>query len=860
MIRHRKYCLWLFRAVDGRQEREALVDDLFEEYEIRRKASSPAIASIWYVMQLFKVAATLSHKMTMWRMTMIRNYIKIAWRAMKKQWAYSLLNLGGLSIGMAAFILISLYVQHERSFDKFHDDADRIYRIVRTQRTLTPLPLADLAKETSLDVEAIARLRLSRNYLVSHGSEHYLEPQLYWADPAVFDVFTLPMVAGRGQEALSEPSAMLLSERMAKKYFGDENPLGKTVSVSQSMNFLVAGVFKDMPDNAHFTMDIILPMTRYLQRNPNQMTWRNNTIYTYLKMNAGVDKLQFEDKLHVEVKAIYLKMMKEAGITPEGEIKQLYFLQPISRIHLHSHRLQEIEPNNYYNLVIIVFAVACLIIVTACINYVNLACARSFQRARDVGIRKTVGAQRGQLIRQYLSESILLSLIATGFALALVWILLPSFNHLVDRSLTLNWSQHPLLFLQIAGLGLLLGVLGGVYPAFLIAGFKPIAVLSGSGTSRGGKQRLRSILVTFQFVIAVMLLIGTGVIQNQLRFIRQRDMGYETEQIVVLPVRGRALRNQMETIKTELERHAKVNRVSTSQYLPNSISNHTRPDWFDLDLEGDNPIFFSSVDTRFTELYNIEIVEGRGFSPEFSSDSDGAFLVNETAVRMIGWEDPVGMELTHYNGRKGKVVGVMRDMHIHSLHRPIAPLYLFCNPSSVNYLSIQIKPDQIPETLNFIKETLQTISPEYPFEYAFFDETFHASYTREQKLLTTLSAFSVLTIVIAFLGLLGLTSLVTAQRNKEIAIRKSLGASVPRIFSLLTGTFFRWIALAQLIAFPAAYFLMQRWLQNFAYRSTLSPWIFILSALSVSVVSFLAMTTQAWRSASVNPALILQHE
>ena len=853
---------WLLKRFLLADEFQEKLGDFEEGYHLKAIEKGKRKASAWYWLQLIIIIPVFVKNTVYWGLTMIKNYLKLAFRTIKKHKGYSFINIFGLAISVTAFILIVLYVQFEMNYDRYHENSDRIYRIVRKARTWTPVPLADVMRQEFPEVASATRIRLSRNLLVSHGAMHFLEPSFYWVEPQTFEIFSIPFLKGDGQTALKDPSALLLSESAANKYFGNEDPIGKVLKVGEQMEFYVAGVFKDMPANSHFVMDLIAPFERFLQTTQIDATWGNNVVYTYFLLEKGADPEALQKKFpHViEMPLLGISDITKLKDPKTGKpTKHIFYVQPLTKIHLHSHRMQEISVNNDIKNIMLLSFIAFLILSTACINYINIATARSTQRGKEVGMRKVVGAQKEQLIIQFLSESVVVAILAVIAALILVMLTLPFFNNLMERPLSIDPVNNSFILLGLILITLFVGVFAGFYPAMIISGFKPISVLSGTFTKMGS-SKFRNILVIVQFSITIVLLVSTLVVRKQLDYVKNADMGYSTEQIIILPVRDLAVRRHFQAIKTGLLQHANILNVATSQSLPNNVRSFTRPAWFNISTEEIIPIYFNDMDENFIDVFEIDVVMGRNFSHDFPSDLKGAFLVNETAVRLAQWDSPLGTELTHYNGQKGKIVGVMKDFHLHSLHRPIEPLYFFYNPDRINYISIKIKPAYIPATLEYVKKVIVQHSPHYPFDYAFFSETFEAAYRAEQRMMTALGSFSFLAIIIAFLGLFGLSSYVITQRTKEIAIRKSLGASNENIITLLSGTFLRWVVLANVIAWPLAYLFIRRWLENFAFHIYISPWIFIASGSTVLFIAVLSIGHQVVKSARINPADGLRHE
>jgi len=787
---------------------------------------------------------------------MFKNYLKIALRSLKRHKGFSFINLTCLAVGLAAFILIAMYVQYELSFDKYHENSNRIYRVIRPGRAVTPPPLGPTLMDEFPEVISASRIIISQNVLVSSGEENYLEDKVYWADPETFNIFTIPFIKGNPKTSLADPSAILLSESTAKKYFGNKDPMEKILRIGERYDYKVSGVFHDMPPNSHFVMDVILPLTRYFQITKNDMTsWYKNYIYTYFLLQEGVHPESLENKFPA-----FLKKFKYEGSVVEGRDIPTWSAQPLNKIHLHSHLRQEIEANNDMKYIFLFSSLAFLILFIACVNYMNLATARSAQRGNEVGMRKVVGAKRGQLMKQFLGESVAMTLLSMMISIIMVLIILPAFNRLVERQLSLNPATNLQLFLGLIVITIFVGLFAGSYPAVVISGFKPISVLNRAFIKSSKGSSLRNILVLSQFSITVILIFCTLIVREQLNFIKNTDLGYSKDQIITISVHDRAIHKNIKTIKTELLRSSDVLGVSTSDSLPNNIDTFTHPDWLNTDPDSDIVIYYNTADYDFIHLFGIKIVEGRNFSEDFPSDKNGAFLINEAAVKTAGWESPIDREIAHWRGDTGKIVGIMEDFHLHSLHCPIDPLYIFFDESDFSYISIKIKSASIPATIDYVKGIMKKFSPRYPFVYSFFDDLFEKAYQTEQRMFTIFGSFAFLAIIIACLGLFGLISFATEQRAKEIGIRKVLGASVQGLVGLLMTKFIKWVLMANIIAWPVAYYFMNKWLQNFAYRTNMSIWIFLLSGFAALMIALLTVSYQTIKAATANPVDSLRYE
>ena len=791
---------------------------------------------------------------------MFNNYLKITLRNLKKHKGYSFINIAGLAIGIACTILIFLYIQNELSYDKYHKNSSDIYRIVNPTflnnmgSAVTPAPLAPLLKKELPEIISNVRIRHYRNdVLLSHGKDSFLESGVYWADPDLFEIFDLPLVNGNMETALTDPYSIIISEKMGKKYFRDEDPLGKTIQFEgvgyQSHDFIVTGVLKTMQENSHFIMDFIAPFATNLELQGRDITsWNFTGYHAYLLLEKGTDPHLLKKKID--------KVMVKHGRTNED-----YHLQPLTDIHLHSHFGGEISPNSDIKYIYLFSSIAFLILLIACINYMNLATARSTQRAKEVGLRKIVGAQRPQLIKQFFGESVFITCVAIILALVIVQLSLPAFNFLIQRNLQFNLLNNQILWVSLFAIMIFISVFAGSYPALFISSFKPISILRNKIYTGSKGSLLRNSLIIFQFTISIILIASTFITQDQLSFIRNKDVSSNWDQIVVLRVRDKNARENLSAIKNELVRHPNVISASSSQHLPNRTNSWTGASRPGKPADKYMSICENIVDYDFLNIYNIEIVQGRNFSRDFSSDANGAYLINEVAQKTLGWESPIGKEFSAGGNKQGKIVGVMKDFHLHSLHSNIEPLYfLLDTENNKTYLSVKIIAKNIPKTLNYLKEQMSVFSPKYPFEYSFYDEIFNKAYKSEQKLNDIFSVFSLIAIVIACLGLFGLSFHTVERRTKEIGIRKVVGANIYKIILLLSKEFAFCFVIANIFAWPIAYFSMNKWLENFAYRIDISIGTLIFSAIMLMIIAMLTISYQTVKAAMKNPVDSLKYE
>lgn len=786
-----------------------------------------------------------------------------------------MINIIGLAIGMATAILIALYVQYEFSFDRYHENALCIYRIAEIQPddasqggrrlAVTPGPLAPALMQEFPEVVSATRIVDRSSVLLTYQDKRFLENRLVFADQEIFEIFSFELIKGNPTTALDDVYSIIVSESMAEKYFGSEDPIGKVVRYENLCDFMVTGVMRDVPLNSHFVMDFIVPLkTSGIVTTWNLDHWDNHFVYTYVNLNVGANPSEFEDKLG----AVWDKYFYE-GRMIEDKDKYRFFIQPLSRIHLHSDLLYELTDNNSIGNLYILSSIGFLILIIACINTMNLSTARAANRCREVGIRKVAGAQKEQLIGQFLGESIIIAFFALLFSVGVALLTLPGFNSLIQREISFHLVSHfPAIMIMIA-FALIVGLFAGCYPAFFVSAYKPISVLRGSTKKRPKGIRLRSILVVFQFSISTILIICTLIIREQLSFVRDIYMGFNKDQIVAIRIRDGDARKKIGAIKYELQKHPNILWVSSSSFLPNPVGNSSGVWWEGKPDQLEARIFNNWVDYDFVDLFDIQIVEGRNFSLDFVTDANGAYLINETAAKMIGLDSPLGIHFQHGAGRDegGKVVGVMKDFHLHSLHRQIEPLCFYLDPerdvsnyTTTNYLSIKISPYRIHETLDFLKNRMEVYSPEFPFEYRFFDEIFDQAYRAEQRLGSITQTFAFVAIAIACLGLFSLSALTSKQRTKEIAVRKVMGSTVLEIVILLLKSFLKWVLIANVIAWPAAYFIMCHWLREFAYRINWDVGVFFVSLSAAFGIALATVASQCMKAARTNPVDCLRFE
>jgi len=791
----------------------------------------------------------------------LKNYLKVAFRNLIKHKAFSVINISGLAIGMACCLLIVIFVQDELSYDRFHEKADRIFRIASKENrrgVIANYPfvfsgIPPILQNDYSEVLDYIRFDPRENVLISSEGKEFYEDRLFYTDARVFEMFTFPLVKGDPEIALKDPYSLVLTQRMAEKYFSGKDPVGQTLTVDNEHDYQITGVLKEIPRNSHIKFDFLASIATLEAQDPRYgKVWAWNC-YTYLLLPKDYSYLDLERKFPDFIRRHRGEKAVES---------YTFYLQPLTRIHLHSHLGFEIEANSDIRYVTIFSAIAFFILLIACINFMNLSTARSANRAKEVGLRKVLGAERSRLIRQFLGESLALSLVALPAAVALIELFLPAFNALTGKELRIDYFGNSVVFLGLIGILLFVGILSGTYPAFFLSAFRPAAVLKGRLRAGAGSALFRKVLVVVQFSISIVLIAGTIIITNQLDFIRDKKLGFNKEHVVVMPVMRSGIGQNFETFKRELLQNPGIQSVTGSTSAPSFIP--TRSVFIPEGAGEGGRLILRNVllDYDFIQTFGMEIKEGRDFSRDFATDKKEAFIVNEAAVKEFGWESAVGKKLIDLEGPRGYVIGVVKNFHFRSKHQSIEPLVLSLLPSSryVYFISVKINPSNIRDTLSFLKNKWKKFSPGWPFEYFFMDDNYDRLYKSEERLRHIFLTFTFLGIFIACLGLFGLAAFTAEQRTKEIGIRKVLGASVPNILILLSKEFAKWVLLANIIAWPIAYFAMNRWLQNFAYRISIEWWMFLLAAVLVLVIALCTVGFQAAKAALANPAESLRYE
>ena len=788
---------------------------------------------------------------------MLFNYLKIAFRNLSRHKAFSFINIAGLAIGMACSIFILLWVKDELSYDRFHKDAESIYRITANagdfKAAVNPAGMAAGLKAELPEIQNIVRTSKPQSALFEVGNHKFQEKKLYYVDSNFFEIFSFPLLKGNVNTVLQSPDGILITEDMATKYFGTEDPIGKLIRKDNAENYKVTGVLANIPSNSHIQFDFIIPMSAIEKTDDDlrNKVWGNFNYYAYLLLNKNADPSPAGlSKLIGKINKIYKSHM--------ADFKVAFHLQPLRNIHLDQPLQVDLPGHGNLLYVNIFLIVAIFILAVACINFMNLATARSARRAKEVGLRKVVGAGRYQIIGQFLGESVLISLLSFIIALLLVWALLPVFNRLADKRVGIQILDAKLLFSLLA-LALVSGLVSGIYPALYLSSFKPAKVLKGKLKSMGGNLIFRNTLVVTQFIVSIILLVGTTVVYKQLHFIKDMNLGFEKRNLVYVPMSGE-LWNKQDAIRSELKANPLTSDYSIVSDLPTDLVTGS----VDVHWEGKDPknqvvIPSMQVDENFTRVFQTKILSGRSFSDYFKGDSAN-YMVNEKLVQLMGMtiENAVGKPITMW-GVKGQIVGVVKNFNFKSVQQTIEPLILLKNKYGGN-IFVRTQPRSTEATIQKLSKICQLLNPAYPFDYAFLDEDLQNLYKGEQRVGSLFNVFAVLAIFISCLGLYGLSAFTAEQRTKEIGVRKVLGASVFNIIYLLSSNFTRMIIIAIFIAVPVSWYAVHQWLQGFAYQVDISWAVFGLSALAALMIAWITVSYESTKSAVANPVKSLRSE
>ena len=810
---------------------------------------------------------------------MFKNYLKVAWRNLLRKKVFSFINIFGLAMGLAIFTLISLYVLDELSYDRYSENANRIYRVNTNIKINgsefndkdTPAPMADALVKTYPRVEQAVRISGGNDILVKKGDETLLEPHAFFADANLFSVFTLPMLAGDPKTALSAPNSMVISASMAKKYFNTLDVIGKTLKVDNTSLYNITGVIKDMPSQSHLHFNFIKSMAG-LESSKSDF-WLSNSFMTYVLVRKGTTQAELDGYLKEAAKKYAEPQVMNVAHSSFSELEKKgdyfkYSSIPLTKIHLYSPLSSELEPSGNIQYVYISAIIGLFILLIACINFMNLSTAQSAGRAKEVGVRKVIGSGRSNLVRQFLTESLLTALVAYIFSIVLILVLLPLLNQLAGKEMTLPTGLSVWLFPALLGVALICGLLAGAYPAFVLSAFDPIEILKGKFVLRIKGYKLRNALVVFQFTTAIILITGTLVIYRQLDYIRHKDLGYDREQVLVLN-NAYSLGEHVQAFKQEILKLPGVVAGSLTENLPTSTANDWNKNAYSKDATMSatqtQTLVDWGVDAGYIPALKMKIVAGRNFSEDMPTDSS-AIIINETAARSLGFKNPLNASLFDFNSRTKQanefhIVGVVKDFNAGSMRYATEALVMRYSKYGGQFI-FRIKSANIPQLIAQVESRYHSFDQmsSQPFIYSFLDEDFSNLYKGEERTGSVFITFAALAIFIACLGLFGLAAYSAEQRTKEIGIRKVLGSSVNGIIALLSKDFIKLVGVSIIIATPLAWWAMSKWLQNFAYRIDISWWIFFIAGVLALSIALITISFQAIKAAIANPVKSLRTE
>lgn len=791
---------------------------------------------------------------------MLRNYLKIAWRNLMKSKVFSFINVTGLSIGITVCMMIFLFIMNEFSVDNFHKNGKNIYRVMRSyDASKEPAPWLSGPYATALksdypkEIKEAVRI-IPTNDLISFGNNSFNEKKVYIADPDFFSVFSFPLIKGNVNTVLKDPSSVVLTETTAKKYFGSvENAFGKVVEMDKHYQLKVTGIAKDVPSNSHLNFDLVVPLSNFYNE-PWFNVWVNNNNFTYVVLNEGVNKSNLEKQF-----PYFMDKYMGADMERTGTHFNLT-LVPLKDVYFQGESAFDPVKHGDKTVVFIFLSIAVLILLIACINFMNLSTIRAVERSKEVGLRKVMGALRSNLIRQFIGESLLLTFISCLLSLGLLKLFMPLYNELLGYSLTVSFN-NPVIYLFLIGVIVIVGFLAGSYPAFFLSSFSPIESLKGKLKLGKGGSRFRQILVVTQFTISVLLIVGTIIIMDQMSYVKNKQLGYDKDQTVVVPIDNEDISRHILSFKNELQNKPAVSSVSLLSGEPGGFF-----DLYPFEVEGQRDVWKARTefsDLQIVQTLGLKMIAGRNFSPEFATDSTDAVLINRTAATKLGLtpEQAVGkwIKNTFRDSTRRRIVGVVEDFNFLSLKENMDALVI--SPGDDRRVAlVKLKPENLNSGLTTVKAVYNQVAPVYPFEFTFLDQKFNQLYKTDMRQQTILTVFAALAIFIACLGLFGLASFTATKRVKEIGVRKVLGSSVENIIILLSKDLLKPVLIATCIALPIGYFAMDKWLQNFAYKTSLSWWVFLLAAVITFTIAFITIGLKAIKAATANPVKSLRAE
>jgi len=866
------------------KDRENLTGDFSEVFSDLSSKSGYTRAIVWYIFQICKLIPIYLIESLIWSSAMFNNYFKIAFRNLIKQKTYSLINIMGLALGMAVAILILLYIKSETSYDKFNRDADRIVRLERqflgangevrgAFASIAPSFVPIIERDIP-DFENITRIFYPNEITVGYGNKSFTETRFFFAEDDIFEIFTLPFIEGDPKTALKNPFTIVLSETTSNKYFGSQNPIGKMFQIFDR-NYNVTGVIKDTPYNSHVHFDFIASYLSLLGINGGSSeaddyflgnsNFSDNVCHTYGKLAKGVSVESVQAKIPMLLDKTFPPRTGEDGRVIKMSETANIFLRKLTDIHLHANNPNELEPTGNSIYITIFTVVAIFILLIACINFINLSTARSSRRAKEVGLRKVVGAFRRMLISQFLGESMFISLLSVIGAVVLVMLAIPYFETFAGTQIKFNIAEDSTVLFILLAVFLSAGLIAGIYPALYLSAYKPALILRGEVTKGTKGVLFRKVLVVFQFAISSALIIAVAIIFKQMNYINSANLGFNKENVVLLPLDGN-MKDRWVDIKQNLLKDTRIVSAAISKRAPSGRLMDAPG--FQVELKGEilNSPFgmpHNRVDYDFFKTFGMEIIAGRDFSVDHPTDDSLAYVINETACRRLGFAEPkdaIGTNITARRIDAGKIIGVVKDFHYESLREEILPIITYIVPGQANTIAIRIAPGNVKSAIDYIKDVLQQYEPGMNFQYDFLDTRLKAQYENEIEMMELFVYFSLLAVAIACLGLFGLAAFTAEQKVKEIGIRKTLGASIPGLTFLLTKQFALWVVLANVVAAPLVYFAMTDWLNGFAYRTDITIGVFMIGFGLSLLIAVATVSVQTIKAAMANPANTLRTE
>lgn len=849
-----KLAFWFLKRILPKQDYVYLNGNFSDLYEYRARTGGTFKAQVWIWGEIIKSLPGFLYASLYWRTAMFKNYFIITLRNIRKHTLHSIINIAGLSLGLSVCLIIFLWAQNELGYDRFHTNRNEIAQVYSKMlyssgdsriHTGSYYPLAKVLKEECPEVIDAIRYEFATGVSLSHGQKRYTNDAVGLADPSFFDVFSFPFIKGNPELALAENYSIVLTEKMAKKYFGSDDPLGQMLTLNDEVPVQVTGIIADVPPQSSLQFDCIAPFAlEFAPDFKEPEHWGGNPLETYVLLHKDVDRAEVERK----ITAI-------ADKYAQWETAKVSFhLHPLTKKHLYSP-----EGGGPIQSLWIFSAVALFVLFIACINFMNLSTARAATRAKEVGVRKVVGARKTDLIRQFIGESLMISFITLLIAVALLAAFLPAFNQLLGKQLTLHLLLKPVVALGFLGIALIAGILAGTYPALYVSSFQPGSIIRGLG-SVGAKSIFRKILVVVQFSLSIIMVISTVVVFKQFGFMMSKDLGFERENLVIVQMNQR-MQERFQPLRNDLLNNPKVENVTKSLQGPWNIgSTVSAVDWDGKPPDETVSMHWDYVGYDYFDTLKMKIIEGRAFSREFPTDQEEGYIVNEEAVKLMGMDKPVGKRLSVFR-HEGRIIGVVKNFHFQALYHEIKPFVFMLRPESGSLAFIRINPENESRTLDNIRSILNKHDPEFQGNLLFFNDVLSRYiYTTEEQTGKIATYFTLLAILISCLGLFGLAAFMAERRTKEIGIRKVAGASVKNVVFMLSKDFTKWVLLSNLIAWPMAYYIMGKTLEKYAYRTHIGPEVFILSGLAALVIALLTVSYQAIKAARANPADSLRYE